>query len=703
MTENRADVTRNSRSMNHNLESLLTQCIAELRQVNTQKNCEATIDEQTVAELQQMNAALQAQLHDRTVQLQEAQHALRHEILERQRLETVLQTDEQQVNYPQPTVMQVQEQERLLRSIYDGSASLIFVADVVNGTFRMVGCNAAAEHTIGINSVAIADKSPEEIFGIAQGTTIRARYTACVEAGHPMTYEECIAFQGQTMWWLTTYNPLKDGTGKIHRIVSSSINITEHRQVEEVLKDQLRLTAFRAEVDAFLTQGKDLQQMLHQCTDAIVGHLNAAFARIWLLNPEENVLELQASSGLYTHLDGAHARVPVGQFKIGLIAEEGKPHLTNAVLEDPRVGDKDWARREGMVAFAGYPLMVEGQILGVVALFARHPLAPSTLDSLAFVAQEIALGIKRKQTELALRHSEIQLREKAEQITQTLHKLQQTQTQLVQSEKMSSLGQLVAGIAHEINNPVNFIYGNLNHAHEYIQDLLRLLRLYQHCYPDTLPEIQTEAEAIDLDFLIDDLPKLLSSMKIGADRIQNIVRSLRNFSRMDEAAMKAVNIHDGINSTLMILQNRLKARSDRPEIKTILAYGDLPLVECYAGQLNQVFMNILANAIDALEEAYQAETITTPTITIHTAVNLENQLVIRIVDNGPGIPESIRQHLFEPFFTTKPVGQGTGMGLSISYQIVVEKHGGSLECVTSPEQGTEFVIQIPCQQSLHSS
>ena len=323
------------------------------------------------------------------------------------------------------------------------------------------------------------------------------------------------------------------------------------------------------------------------------------------------------------------------------------------------------------------------------------------------LSQKLQVEIEqRKQVEIALRYSEEKEQQKAIALEHSLRELKQAQVQLVQNEKMSSLGQLVAGIAHEINNPVNFIYGNLSHAHEYVQQLIELVTLYQMNYPLPATEIVNYIEDIELPFIICDLPKILNSMQVGAERICNIVLSLRNFTRLDEMEIKPVDIHQGIDSTLMILQHRLKAKPEHPAIEVIKDYGVLPLVECYAGQLNQVFMNLLANAIDALEEQESRKDCQgfKPQIRIRTEAiqgdssngnGFASGIRVTIADNGAGMTETVRSRLFDPFFTTKPVGKGTGMGLSISRQILVEKHRGELRCISLAGQGTQFIMEIP--------
>lgn len=301
----------------------------------------------------------------------------------------------------------------------------------------------------------------------------------------------------------------------------------------------------------------------------------------------------------------------------------------------------------------------------------------------------------RRQAEDALRESEARERKKAYQLELALCELKNTQAQLVQTKKMASLGQLVAGIAHEINNPIGFIAGNVSFAHQYGRDLLKLIDLYQQHYPHPVAQIQEQMEAVELDFLRTDFPKALNSIREGVVRVQDIVRSLQHFSYLNEAQMKTTDLHQGLESTLILLQNRLNKKPNRSAIEVNKQLSRLPKVECYPGQLNQVFINILGNAIEALDEKSQQNDSFIPQIRISTEIaELNSTVIIRISDNGLGIPAHLQEHLFEPFFTTKPVGQGTGLGLAVSYQII-EKHKGKITCNSQVGIGTEFVIEIP--------
>jgi len=287
----------------------------------------------------------------------------------------------------------------------------------------------------------------------------------------------------------------------------------------------------------------------------------------------------------------------------------------------------------------------------------------------------------------------------AAQIDRALCELKQTQAQLLHSEKMSSLGALMASIVHEINNPVSFIYGNLSHAEIYTKDLLHLLRLYREYYPNPCPKIQDQIEEMDLDFLIEDLPKVMSSMQMGSVRIREIVKSMGSFSRTDNSNMTLCDFHDSIDSTMLILRNRLNAKRDRCEIQIVKNYGKLPAVECYAGQLNQVFMNLISNAIDALDEAAQNRPNAALKISVCTEVVGLDRVRVRIADTGAGMAADVKERMFEQFFTTKAIGRGTGLGLSIVYKILVENHRGTLRCESEPGKGTEFIIELPMQQT----
>ncbi|MBW4604440.1 MAG: GAF domain-containing protein [Calothrix sp. FI2-JRJ7] len=353
-------------------------------------------------------------------------------------------------------------------------------------------------------------------------------------------------------------------------------------------------------------------------------------------------------------------------------------------------------------AYVMVPIFQGDNLWGLLAAYQNTKPREWMEDEVSLLAQ---IGL---QLAVALQQAELleQTRLQKEKLNEALKELQRTQTQLIQGEKMAGLGQLVAGIAHEINNPINFIYGNLSHVSEYTQSILELMKIYQHQYPEPVQKIQAQASKIDLDYIIEDLPKTILSMHSGAERILQLVESLRTFSRLDHAQIKHVDIHGGIDSALLILQHRLRSSANTPPIDVIKRYGDLPLVECYAALLNQVFMNILINAIDAIEIGYKqhqkenSKKLHSPQIIIHSQVVQNDRVLIRIHDNGCGIPDDVVSRIFDPFFTTKEPGKGTGLGLSISYQIIVEKHGGKIECFCEPGKGTEFWIEIPIKHSM---
>ncbi|HEY9809267.1 MAG TPA: GAF domain-containing protein [Halomicronema sp.] len=362
----------------------------------------------------------------------------------------------------------------------------------------------------------------------------------------------------------------------------------------------------------------------------------------------------------------------------------------------------------GMTSQLLLPLETRAGQLGAVVCShcsGPRPWRDSEVELLEAVVNQLAIAIDQAELYAQTHAAALAAQTQAQQLSEALHNLKQTQAQLVQSEKMSSLGQMVAGVAHEINNPVNFIYGNITYAKSYIADILSVLNLYQKLYPKPIKELDELLEEVDIEFINEDLPRILSSMEMGADRIHQIVLSLRNFSRLDEADKKFVDIHEGIENTLLILHSRLKSKGNNSGIEVIKKYGDIPKIECYAGQMNQVFMNILSNAIDTLENKPEPRIIMIntelvdgegqPLETLLKSYPRPANLWVKIKDNGPGMTEEVKRRLFDPFFTTKPVGKGTGLGLSISYQIVVEKHGGKLQCFSEVGKGSEFLISIP--------
>lgn len=390
-------------------------------------------------------------------------------------------------------------------------------------------------------------------------------------------------------------------------------------------------------------------------------------------------------------------------------------------LEDERFATNPLVKSEPHIRFyAGAPLVTpDGFPLGTLCTIDRVPrqLSLEQQEALQALSRQVIsqLELRINVNRLEGKTTELKgvvktLQRTNHQLSRTLCQLRHTQAQLIQTEKMSGLGQLVAGVAHEINNPITFIRGNLPHVQSYVQDLLELLLLYQQYCPQLNEEIQDKAEAIELDFLQEDLPRVLNSMEEGTKRIHQLVLSLQNFSRKDQHQKELADLHKGIDDTILILQHRLQARQGQPGIKLVKKYGKIPLVECYRGLMNQVFMNILSNAIDALEQASQDRSLAEqkqhpPAISIRTGIWKKTagespSLAICIADNGLGVPKEYLGKIFDPFFTTKPVGKGTGLGLSISYEIVVEKHGGVIKCLSQPGKGTEFWMKIPLKMKL---
>jgi len=472
---------------------------------------------------------------------------------------------------------------------------------------------------------------------------------------------------------------------------------SEKRELAKELLERYQEIDLFDDISTQLTTSLETQQIAQLVLQEIHQLIESSAGAIILLKPgpagaTQPTLETIAKVG---HLFD-HWQPSFDQGIISNVLRSGRGELVNDIEAEARS-----PRESTIKALICVPLKAKEQVLGAIAIAAPNPDTYTTehLKLVNIFASQTAVAIEKALLYEQSCQVATQAKAQADCLQQALEDLQLAQTQLIQSEKMSSLGQLIAGVAHEINNPINFICGNVKYVAEYAADLMQIVQSYQKSFPDISPELQSEIEVIDLEFLMQDMPKLLNSMKLGTDRIVEIVQSLKNFSRLDEAEMKAVNIHEGIDVTLMILRHRLKETSDRSAIQVIKEYGELPLVECYPGQLNQVFMNILANAIDAIEENIEKNSSQPPSIQIHTQVLDNEWVVIQIADNGSGMPEEIIQRIYDPFFTTKEIGKGTGLGMSISYQLIVDKHQGSLKCRSQPGKGTEFWIQIPikCQ------
>lgn len=586
-------------------------------------------------------------------------------------------TDRKQLELElQQALQQSERSQQLLRTVIDATPDWIFAKD---RNFRYILVNQSDAEGMGREVEEILGKDDvelgfplEEVFGNPHHNIrgFRADDIAALAGEVVHNSYDLVTFADGTRHIFDTQKiPLRDAEGEIFAVLGFAHDITERHLAQEALRQKT------SELEA-----------VFQALPDLYFRLTADGTILDCLSGNSRDIELPSTAFL-------------GKKMAEILPPAISQRFERAIQET---------------------LALQGQVLKDLVTLEYSlptPQGEQTYEARLLPCSEVQIiMIVRNITER--KQAEAQLKEKNHQLEQTLQKLRNTQAQLIQAEKMSSLGQLVAGIAHEINNPVSFIYGNIVHANTYAKNLLRLCILYQKYYPEPGAEISEILEEIDLEFMISDFPYLLNSMNMGAERIREIVLSLRNFARIEEAGLKTVDIHQGIDSTLLILQHRLKENNQHNTIEIVKNYGNLPLIQCYPGLLNQVFINILNNAIDALTESkgqieaggvveLEKEGSSSlplacerlPSIHIRTVVLKDNRISLTISDNGPGMQESVKSRVFDPFFTTKPVGKGTGLGLSISYQIVVEKHGGVLRCISTPGGGAEFVIEIPVRQT----
>ncbi|MBD2635715.1 GAF domain-containing protein [Limnothrix sp. FACHB-881] len=757
------------------------------------------------------------------------------------------------------------------QSLIEKATDIVVILDSC-GIFRYV--SPSTEGILGYTSAETVGQPVENFVHPVDLPAVQGTIAAALaQPGVSQRLSDYRVRHGDGSWRFfdaVTTNLLDDSA--VRGIVVNCHDITERRLADRVLIERARLSKLEAEVGAALASGGSLSEVLQRCTQTIAGALQVPFVRVWTYNREARLLELRASAGQHSLVAEFPTYIPIGASLVGAIAQSRQPYLTNCTATDPNFEARDWLDSEQVVAFAGYPLIVDDQLVGVMALFGRRPMVSAEHGALGWIASVLAMAIDRAWAREALMsrreallfrlagqirqsldvevvlqaavqeirsllhvdrclflnycprpvnkdvtfleqsywevaaesaqgslpsfvgkqlhglaagvaplllqweivctdevvrpaaitvqeflaqlsagaalilpvqgsrttflgavacvehrgdrvwsESEVgllrgvcdqlaialdqaalytdaqdkarQARDQADRLAQALDELQSTQMQLFQSEKMSSLGQMVAGIAHEINNPIAVVHGNLKYARQYLAELLRVIDTYRSTYPEAHEAIDQLLRDIDLTFVRQDFTKLLEAMGLAAERIRQIVLSLRNFARLDRAGMKPTNLHECLDETLTLLRHRLEPHGRFGGIQLEIDRGELPLVTCHGGQMAQVLMNLIGNAIDAMESIDRPAILKISTRLLSNGPQSIAEIAIR--DSGYGISDDIRPHLFNPFFTTKPVGRGTGLGLSITYQIVVENHGGTIDWTSDPEWGTEFVIRLP--------
>ncbi len=616
----------------------------------------------------------------------------------------------------------LQESEQRFRAVFE-QAAIGIVKVWRDGQFLNANqgfCNIVGYSELELKSRNVGDIShPEDV---AADVESRDRLLAGEICNYSIE-KRFIRKDGSFVWTNMTVSLVRDGFGEPSYVIAVIEDISARKLAEAILGQQLKRERLVIKMLERIRSSLNLEEILTKTVAEVRQFLQTDRTVIYRFNPDwSGFITVESVNQNWQSIQGITIKDSCFEDSYASAYEDGRPlavdDIYKAGLSQCYI---DLLSQFQVRANLVVPILQSEKLWGL--LIAHECAGPRhwleiEVECLKQISVQLAIAIQqsmlfeqaqseiadRKQAESALQESEARERSKALELEAAINKLRTTQAQLVQNEKMVSLGQLVAGVAHEINNPLSFIHCNLNPARNYTLDLLELIKIYQHYCPNPPARVLEKIDEIDLDYIAEDCPKLFNSMQVGTERIVEIVKSLRNFSRLDESAGKSVNIHEGIDSTLMILQNRLKSHSSQ-EIQIVKDYQLLPQIECFPGELNQVFMNILMNAIDALEERDKQRSIEEcdrhpSTIAIRSYQAAAGFVAVSIADNGRGIPESVRSRLFDPFFTTKPVGKGTGLGLSISHSIIVDRHGGRLSCISTPGEGAEFLIEIPVRPNL---